>query len=164
MFSTRGCWHMTRLLTSVFIKVAVGYWASPNFKVPLLHHDLPAWFELSCYFPWRCIVVFDSLESLQFQPTPSKVIQEPVGQYNAFSTATSINAENIEAWPKQGNVHICRETANLWISSSGILSLSQTKIAAMAANSLPVGACLLCNLRHMLLTKARLVLSEYRLE
>lgn len=62
------------------------------------------------------------------------------------------------------DVHVHRQAANLCISSSWTLSLSQMKMPAMAANSLPEGACLLCNLRHMLLTKVRLVLSEYKFE
>lgn len=60
------------LLTSVFVKVAVRYWTSPNFKVSFLHHNFPSWFELLNQLTWRCISVFDRLKSLQLQPAPLK--------------------------------------------------------------------------------------------
>lgn len=49
-------------------------------------------------------------------------------------------------------------------SSSRIFSSSHMKTPASAAMSFPVGACLLCRRRHMLLTSVHLLLSEYRFE
>lgn len=148
------------LLTSVFVKVAVGYWTSPNFKVSLLHHNLPSWFELSHQLTWRCISVFDRLKSLQLQPAPLKVIKEQVGQEKVCRVTSSMSKNRQQTcafphlesslcpkwryppWPRTvyQRGHACSEICAICCSPRSVWSSPSTSWSKVRRSDMHAGA------------------------